>query len=51
VNVEEAALAWDPEAVPAGWESRRHRYFALNWIRFTATWAAFALFFAALPAL
>ena len=44
-------LAWDPEAVPAGWESRRHRYFALNWIRFAATWAAFALFFAALLAL
>ena len=43
-------LAWDPEAMPAGWEAGRRRYFALNWIRFGATWTAFALFLAALMA-
>ena len=41
-------LAWDPEAMPADWEAGRRRYFALNWIRVGATWAAFALFLAAL---
>jgi hypothetical protein len=41
-------LAWDPEAMPADWEAGRHRYFALNWIRAAATWAAFAVFLAAL---
>jgi hypothetical protein len=41
-------LAWDPDAMPAGWEARRHRYYTLDWIRAAATWAAFALFLAAL---
>jgi len=36
--------------MPADWEAGRRRYFALNWIRFGATWAAFALFLAALLA-
>jgi hypothetical protein len=43
-------LAWDPDAMPATWEATRRRYFALNWIRAAATWAAFALFLAALVA-
>jgi hypothetical protein len=43
-------LSWDPEALPDEWEARRRRYFALNWIRFVATLAAFALFLAALIA-
>ena len=41
-------LAWDPDAMPRGWRATRARYFALNWIRAAATWAAFALFLAAL---
>ena len=41
-------LAWDPDSMPAGWKATRTRYFALNWIRAAATWAAFALFLAAL---
>ena len=41
-------LAWDPEALPADWEATRRRYFAFNWIRALATWAAFGLFLAAL---
>ena len=41
-------LAWDPDAMPSGWEEIRARYFALNWIRAAATWSAFALFLAAL---
>ena len=41
-------LAWDPDSMPAGWKAARTRYFALNWIRAAATWAAFALFLAAL---
>jgi hypothetical protein len=44
-------LAWDPDALPAGWESRRKRYFAFNWIRFLATLAGFGLFLGALIAL
>jgi hypothetical protein len=44
-------LAWDPDAMPAGWEATRRRYFALDWIRAAATWTAFALFLAALVAL
>jgi hypothetical protein len=46
----DAMLAWDPDAVPPGWEAGRRRYFALNWIRFAATLAAFGLFLAALIA-
>ena len=41
-------LAWDPEAMPAGWEAGRRRYFALNWIQAAATWTAFGLFLLAL---
>jgi hypothetical protein len=43
-------LAWNPDALPAGWEKVRTRYFTYNWLRFGATWAAFALFLAALVA-
>jgi len=41
-------LSWDPEALPEGWEAAKARYFRLNWIRAGATWAALALFVAAL---
>jgi hypothetical protein len=41
-------LAWNPDALPDGWEAIRRRYFALDWIRAIATWTAFALFLAAL---
>jgi hypothetical protein len=41
-------LAWNPDAMPAGWESTRRYYFTLNWVRGFATWAAFGLFLAAL---
>jgi hypothetical protein len=41
-------LAWDPEAMPAGWQEGRRRYFALNWIQAAATWTAFGLFLGAL---
>lgn len=41
-------LSWDPQAVPEGWEAVKARYFTLNWIRAVATWAALALFVAAL---
>jgi hypothetical protein len=41
-------LAWDPEALPADWESGRRRYFTINWIQFATTWTAFALFLVAL---
>jgi hypothetical protein len=44
-------LAWDPEAMPADWEAGRRRYFAINWIQLAVTWAAFALFLAALISL
>jgi hypothetical protein len=44
-------LAWDPEAMPADWEAGRRRYFAINWIQFATTWAAFVLFILALIAL
>jgi hypothetical protein len=30
-------LAWDPEAMPAGWEAGRRRYFAINWIQAVST--------------
>jgi hypothetical protein len=43
-------LAWDPEAMPAGWSNGRRRYFAINWIQTAATWTAFALFLGALIA-
>ena len=41
-------LAWDPDSMPPTGRRARTRYFALNWIRAAATWAAFALFLAAL---
>jgi hypothetical protein len=41
-------LAWNPSAMPDGWEAIRHRYFTLDWIRAAATWSAFGLFLAAL---
>jgi hypothetical protein len=41
-------LAWNPEAMPSGWEATRKYYFTLNWARAFATWAAFGLFLAAL---
>src|SRR5262249_60070434 len=40
--------AWDPDAMPPDWEATRRRSFTFNWIRAVATWAAFALFLAAL---
>jgi MFS family permease len=44
-------LAWDPEAMPADWETGRRRYFTINWIQLAVTWSAFALFLVALVAL
>ena len=44
-------LAWDPEALPAGWKAGRRRYFTINWIQLAVTWAAFALFLVALVSL
>lgn len=41
-------LAWDPEAMPSGWEATRKYYFTLNWVRAFATWVAFGLLLAAL---
>jgi hypothetical protein len=41
-------LAWGPDAPPADWEATRARYFAINWLRSIATWAAFGVFLAAL---
>jgi hypothetical protein len=41
-------LAWDPDAMPAGWEAGRQTYFTINWIQLAVTWAAFALFLLAL---
>jgi hypothetical protein len=34
--------------MPSDWQATRRRYFALNWVRAAATWAAFGLFLAAL---
>src|SRR5262249_45822234 len=44
-------LAWDPGAMPAGWEAGRRRYFTINWIQMAVTWSAFALFLVALVSL
>ena len=44
-------LAWDPEAMPAGWEAGRQRYFTLSWIQAAATWTSFGLFPVALVSL
>ena len=43
-------LAWDPEAMPAGWGAGRRRYFAINWIQAVATWTVFGSFLLALIA-
>ncbi len=37
-------LAWDPEAMLAGWAAGRRRYFTINWIQAAATWTVFGLF-------
>jgi hypothetical protein len=39
------------QALPADWEAGRRRYFTINWIQLTVTWAAFALFLVALISL
>jgi hypothetical protein len=44
-------LSWDPDGLPANWEAGRQRYFTLNWIQATSTWAAFGLFLGALVSL
>jgi hypothetical protein len=44
-------LALDPEALPAGWEAVRQRYFTINWLQLATTWVAFALFLLALISL
>ena len=44
-------LAWDPEALPAGWEAGRSTYFTINWLQLVTTWSAFALFLLALISL
>jgi len=44
-------LAWDPEALPADWETGRQRYFTINLIQLGVTWGAFALFIGALASL
>ena len=41
-------LAWDPDAMPSGWEAGRQRYFAINRLQLAATWTAFALFVVAM---
>ena len=41
-------LGWGPKSLPSDWEAVQGRYFALNWIRFVATWIALGLFMAAL---
>lgn len=41
-------LAWDPDALPAGWEADRRRYFTINWLQLATTWTAFTLFLTAL---
>jgi uncharacterized membrane protein len=44
-------LGWNPDELPKDWEAGRRRYFAINWIQFATTWAAFALFLVALALL
>lgn len=41
-------LGWDPDRLPAGWDTAQRRYYDYNWIRAAATWVAFGLFLAAL---
>lgn len=41
-------LSWDPDALPAGWEADRQRYFTINWLQLATTWSAFILFLLAL---
>ena len=44
-------LAWDPKAMPPGWEAGRDKYFTIHWIQMVTTWSAFAVFIAALISL
>jgi hypothetical protein len=44
-------LAWDPDAMPPGWQAGRDKYLRINWAQMVTTWSAFALFIAALAAL
>lgn len=41
-------LSWEPTSMPAGWKSRRQRYFTINWIQAIATWVVFGLLLLAL---
>ena len=41
-------LSWDPDEMPADWETTRRYYFKLNWIRAASTWTAFTVLLAAL---
>jgi hypothetical protein len=40
-------MSWDPDAVPADWQTTRARYCRFNWIRAALTWLALVLFTAA----
>jgi hypothetical protein len=44
-------LAWDPDAMPVGWEAGRQRYFNINWVQMATTWSALILFLVALSSL
>lgn len=44
-------LAWDPEALPANWESVRQRYFTINWLQLVTSWTAFILLLVAVISL
>ncbi|MGW1343277.1 hypothetical protein ACWCOV_19650 [Kribbella sp. NPDC002412] len=41
-------LSWDPDAVPADWQTTQARYFTINWIQAISTWTVLALLLAAL---
>ena len=41
-------LAGDPDAPQSDWAAVRQRYITINWLQLATTWAAFALFLAAL---
>jgi hypothetical protein len=44
-------LAWDPDDLPADWETGRGRYFLINLIQLFVTWGVLALLLAALISL
>jgi len=44
-------LAWDPEAMPANWESVRQRYFTINWLQLVTSLTAFILLLVAVISL